>query len=142
MSHAQVSEEVPFTDTPDTETRVDSTLLWLIGIVAVVLRMLHLGDEDAGFEEISTLLYLNEPTLGAFMHEVQTHNPPVQPLFPSLEYFWAHWIGSSDLSLRILALIPGLISIYLVYVLGSELRSRRGGVLAAFLLATSHIPIF
>lgn len=142
MSHAQVSEEVPVTDTPDTETRVDSTLLWLIGIVAVVLRMLHLGDEDAGFEEISTLLYLNEPTLGAFMHEVQTHNPPVQPLFPSLEYFWAHWIGSSDLSLRILALIPGLISIYLVYVLGSELRSRRVGLLAAFLLATSHIHIY
>lgn len=120
------------------------TRLSLPGILflALVLRCWHLGSEYAWYDEVATLSHLGEPSLGAFLTAIRADNPPIQPLYPALEYLWSRVFGADTLSLRVFSLIPMLASIAVARMIGEQMISRRAGNLAAFLLAVSHAHIF
>ena len=69
-------------------------------------------------------------------------NSPVQPLYLILEYFWAKIVGDSEISLRFLSLIPGLLSIYFAFLLVQKLHSREAGCLTAYLMALSSVHAY
>ncbi len=69
--------------------------------------------------------------------------PDFQP--PLLHYLlhFAMRIGRSEWWLRLVgALIPGLITIYTVYLIGCEFKYKKAGLISAFLLAISSFHIF
>ena len=122
--------------------RRELIVLFWIFLLAVFVRLYGISHEDSGFDEISTIKHLAEPTLKEFLAKVRISNPPLQPLYPTMEYYWAVWIGSSDSSLRFLSIIPGLLSVLLIYRLGEQIQSKRAGLLAAFLLCVSPTHIY
>lgn len=122
--------------------RSHAVALFCILLVGLILRLAHMRNEDAWFDEVSTLMHLSEPTLSGFLAKVQLSNAPLQPLYPTLEYSWSRLIGASDISLRFLSLIPAMVTVYLAYLFGTILESKRVGLLAAFLLSVSPTHIY
>lgn len=64
------------------------------------------------------------------------------PLSYILFYYWTKLVGLNEFKLRLLSAIFGVISIYLIYLLGKELFNRKVGLVAAFILAINHQHIY
>ena len=137
-------EDDSFSDDHGTVSGLNREALVFPGILllAVVARLWTLSREHAWFDEIATVAFLNQSTLSAFLTEMQLNNPPVQPLYPILEYYWAQVFGQSDWALRLFSLVPMLFTLYLVQLIAERVSSRRAGWIATFILATSHTHIY
>ncbi len=113
------------------------SLVTLIAILVVgaALRIYRLGDECIWLDEVVSYPYLDLPTLGEYLEEVRSHDPPMSPLYFTLQYYWARAIGDSVTAVRSLSVVFGLASIVLVYVLGVVLYNRSAGLIAALCTA-------
>lgn len=132
----------------DTESTDRSGLMrrpWLLLLIlafALLIRVSLLPRESLWYDEVTTTDHLSEPTLEHFLEAVRYWNPKVPPLYLSVEYYWAKYIGDGRVSLRILSLIPGIFSIFLGYLLLAKIHSREAGLLTAYLMAVSASHIF
>ncbi|MCL4691038.1 MAG: glycosyltransferase family 39 protein [Candidatus Hydrogenedentes bacterium] len=104
-------------------------------ILGFGLRIYRLGDECIWLDEVVSYPYLDLPTLGAYLEEVRSHDPPMSPLYFTLQYYWARVVGDSVTAVRSLSIVFGLASIVLVYVLGVVLYNRSAGLVAALCTA-------
>lgn len=124
--------------------KVDSHLLALSGIAlaSIAASLWNIRQENVWYDEIATVKFLNEPSLGQFMEAMQKHNPPVQPLYPIFEYYWYHLFGESILSLRLssLAMIAPLLVV--IYLLGRRLANPTAGLVAAGIIAFSPVTLY
>jgi hypothetical protein len=111
-------------------------------LLATIIRVFYMVGESVWYDELVTTEHLDQPSLQQFLDAVQHRNSPVQPLYLVLEYYWAHYIGSSDISLRILSLIPAILAIYLTFLLVERFHSRKAGNLTALLLTLSGVNIY
>ncbi|MFP6584198.1 MAG: glycosyltransferase family 39 protein [Candidatus Hydrogenedentota bacterium] len=134
------------TETTDTKPLIDPRyvvrILCGILLLAFLIRAVDLPRESLWYDEVATIEHLGEPTFGTFLDAVRKWNPKVPPLYLSMEYFWAKLIGSGQISLRILSLIPGMGSIYLGYLLLAKLHSKEAGLLTAYLMAVSATHVY
>lgn len=111
-------------------------------LLAFLIRAVDLPRESLWYDEVATIEHLDEPTFGKFLDAVRKWNPKVPPLYLSMEYYWAKFIGSGQISLRILSLIPGMLSIYLGFLLLKKLHSKEAGLLTAYLMAVSATHVY
>ncbi len=126
--------------------------LVLIAIVlfAAFLRLQHLGKESLTMDEVWTAraflfsnLYVIEEPKSILPHIVrfwfsQGHFPTY---FLMMDY-WIKVFGSGEFALRFPSAIFGILSVYLVFLLGKRLFDERTGLLAGYLFATSLINIY
>ena len=70
----------------------------------------------------------------------QKGNTP--PLYYLLLHFWILIMGNSESGTRLLSLIPGTITIFVIYKLGSLIFNIRTGLCAALMLAISPLHIY
>jgi len=110
----------------------------LMGIVAVgaMLRFLYLGKESLWLDELASWDFSS--SFSKALHAEAT-NPP---LYYLLLHAWSAVWGTSEAGLRSLSAIPGIVSIWLVWRLGSLLISERVGLAAAAYFAVSSFQIF
>jgi uncharacterized membrane protein len=102
-------------------------------IVGVALRLMQAYGQSLWYDELYAVRVSRLP-LGELLGEAPATGHP--PLFHLLgKAFFSH--GASDFQTRLISLVAGVFTIWLAYLLGKELFSRRVGLLAAALATVS-----
>jgi 4-amino-4-deoxy-L-arabinose transferase-like glycosyltransferase len=111
-----------------------------IVLLGTLLRLYHLGAWNLMLDE-GLSRSIASGSLGyiwAFMVHVDPYHPPLSLI---VLHFW-RYLGDNEFTLRLLSVMLGVISIWMVYRIGAYLLNRRVGLLAAFILAISPFHIW
>jgi hypothetical protein len=108
--------------------------------LAAVLRFVGIGHQGFWFDEASTaqLVHFSPGVmLGRIPHAEST-----PPLYYCLAWVWARIFGFGEAGLRSLSAVAGVLTVPVAYGAGAKLISRRAGLIAAALTATSPLLIW
>lgn len=105
-----------------------------IMLVAAVLRFWGLGSESLWVDELTTLAQTQWGPMRIITESVIRGTPPLYYLLLSVVY---GVLPAGEWGLRLLSAVADLISVYLVYAVGSRLVDRKAALGAAALLAIS-----
>lgn len=106
-------------------------------VLGVFLRLHHIEKENLWIDEIHTAKYIEQDFL-----RILSRPYSIPPLYFIILKVWAMVFGSGVYSLRFFSAALGVLSIFLVFKLGTLLFSKRVGIYSAFLLALSVFHIF
>ena len=112
--------------------------LIVILLIAAFLRFYQLGVDPFWRDEGTAYLVATLPWQK--MWDVLLHERANMVFFFLLIRFWEH-VGSGEATLRLLSVIPGILSVLLVYLLGSRWFDRRTGLYAALTLSLSALHV-
>ncbi len=119
--------------------------VWLVVlacvIAGVVARLQPALQMSLNADEAYNYLAVREATLSAALRSAMTDNPH-PPLYYVFLYLWRQ-LGDSDLWLRLLSLLAGTVSIWVIYQWLARAVNRTTAIAAAFLVtfATQHINL-
>lgn len=153
--------------TPDNQasTSNDSwrvtALLALIMLIALFLRGYGLTGESIWWDEFSSLIHMpapaayqaspdfsrwqqtvvQEPATGllSFLRKNRELDPATMPLYYSIEYAWGALFGRGMVTMRLLSVLLGMLTIPAIFLLGRSVYGPRAGLYAALALAMSPI---
>jgi 4-amino-4-deoxy-L-arabinose transferase-like glycosyltransferase len=113
-------------------------------VLALLLRVWTLPRESAWWDELLSLPHVDAPTFAAYWDRLQATDVSMVlvPFYYSLEYVWAQAFGTGLVTVRLLSVLAGMLSVAVLYALGARLYGRRAGLAAALLLALSMPHIF
>ncbi len=117
---------------------------WLmVGIVLLgfCLRMFLLSNQELRGDEAFTFLFAQLP-IAKVVPELIDQGDPHSPLHYLLLNGWVGLVGESEMAMRFLSLIPGVLLLPLLFQLGKEMLGRKLGILASFLAAVSPTLIW
>ncbi len=108
-------------------------------LVAFALRLYRLGDKNVWWDEGLAIWAVRKGLLGVTRWTAQDVHPPL--------YFWSllAWVrlaGESEFAARFLSALWGVLTVALVYPLGTRLGGRRVGLLAALYLAIARFHVW
>lgn len=109
--------------------------------LALILRLIGIGKESLWWDEYTSHVYLNAPSLFDFLVLNRTLDPLTLPFYYTLEYLWTHYVHDSVLSLRLMSIAIGIATIPMLYALGRRMFGPWAGLTAAALLAVSPTHI-
>ncbi len=115
-----------------------SVALWLIVIVGASLRLVALGRKSFWLDEIASVAISRRPQ--TFFWQFLWHDEGNMALYYVLLKPWLHF-GYGEAAVRFLSVIPGVLSIPLMYLLGTRLFGRRAGTLSAALMTVNTCAI-
>jgi 4-amino-4-deoxy-L-arabinose transferase-like glycosyltransferase len=111
----------------------------LILLLALALRILHLGHESVSGDEAFSITLTRDP-LGVMMHRLV-----LDLVHPPLHYLalrgWLKLFGFGLLQARLLSVIFGTLAVVFLYLLAEYLFDRRTAMLAGLLMAVSQLAI-
>jgi len=139
---AGVEENEVGISTPPAFTRLDWACLGCLTVLGLLLRVWGIQNESAWYDEVVSLRNLHEPNLLAFLRSLRLIDPPMMPLYFSLEYFVGRLSGESLVAIRLLSVLFSVLSIPLMGLLGLRVFGRRAGLFAALYLALSLSHIY
>ena len=117
-----------------------SVAIAALTILAAVLRFSRIGHQGFWFDEANTALLVHfspGKMLGLIPH---TESTP--PLYYCALWVWARIFGFGEVGLRSLSAVAGVLIVPVAYGAGAKLISRRAGLIAAALTATSPLLIW
>jgi uncharacterized membrane protein len=112
--------------------------MWGIVIVGTVLRLIALGYKSFWIDEIASVAIARRAA-PVFWHFLW-HDEGNMALYYVLLRPWLHF-GYGEAVVRLLSVLPGVLSMPMMYVLGRRLFGRDTSILAAALLALSPCAI-
>jgi 4-amino-4-deoxy-L-arabinose transferase-like glycosyltransferase len=115
-------------------------VLWVILVIALVVRMNGLTAFSLSNDELSALARLQFDSFG----DVITYGvyPDFHPAgVQAFLYLWTSLFGFSDMVVRLPFALFGAGSVFLTYVAGRRLFGQNAGMLAAAALATLEFPL-
>jgi len=115
-------------------------IILAIMILGFILRIYKIGDYGLWIDEITSLRHI-ESGFFSIMRNLSLHSvhPPFYFWFLHL---WVKFFGDTHFVLRLPSLIFGIITIYLIYLIGSNLFDKKVGLYSSFLGAISLHHIF
>ena len=119
---------------------IEFILLICVVIIAGTMRFYNYSDWSFSNDELSALSRRNFGSLGQLINEgvrPDFHPGGVQVFL----YFWVKVFGDSEAALRFPFVIAGIISVYLIYLVGKRWFSISTGLLSALVLAFLQFPI-
>ena len=119
--------------------------LILILSLAFALRLFHLAEKEMWYDEAFAVLYAEKGLASIIYGTVTPVEGAAADIHPLLYYFFLHgWmsVGQSPLVVRFPSLVFGLLSICLVFRIGTELFDTKVGVLACVLAAIAPFHIW
>lgn len=108
--------------------------------LAVVLRFVTLGLQSYSFDEAWTVKVISGSFTDMLRGVARSESSP--PLYYVLAWVWSQVFGTGEAWLRLLSALAGVATVALVYVIGRTMASRRVGVAAAAIAATSPYLVF
>ncbi|AUC14596.1 hypothetical protein BTO06_05345 [Tenacibaculum sp. SZ-18] len=98
-------------------------------LISVLLRLFLAGVLEFGNDEVYYWLYAKYPDVSHFDH------PPMVGFF--IQFFTGNLYFDSELAIRLAAIIPSGLSMYVVFLIGSYLKDSRTGFIACLLYCIS-----
>ena len=120
------------------ERRDTRILLWLIVALGAFLRLRGLQAKSFWLDEIASVVIARMPG-NSFWHWLWTNEGNMALYYVMLRPWLEIHLGEA--TIRLLSVIPGIVSIPVTYLLGRRLFGRRTGLLAALLLAVSTCAV-
>ena len=124
-------------------------ILIAILILGSFLRVHDIGSESFWVDESATV-YTTQQKASGIIYDIYTttkHAPKyyesagTPPLYFVLANYWTKIVGLSEARLRLLSAILGIISIYLIFLIGKDLFDYRTGLISAFLMSINYMHI-
>lgn len=109
-----------------------------IVLVGVFLRLFHLGAQSLGADDTWSV-WIARLSLPQIVQYTAADVHP--PFYYFLLHYWIAYFGTSELAVKLLSVLFGVLSILVMYALGRQLFDERAGLLGAFILAVSAFNI-
>jgi len=115
-------------------------MIWLICLFGLILRLISLNqslwlDEAIEAWAVSNFSYKDLIT----SYSISDFHPP---LYHLLLKAWTQIFGISEISLRLPSVLLGALTIYVVYLLGKEIKNQKFAIITSLLLVTSSLHIY
>lgn len=108
-----------------------------LGLLALVLRLYHLGTESLWLDETASVWFASQPLANVLKSE-----PTNPPLYYLLLHFWIKIFGTAEAAIRCLSVWPSVASVLLTYVLARRLYDSRIATISAAMMAISTYHIY
>ena len=115
-------------------------MIWLILFLSLILRIVSLNQSLWLDEAINVMAARSYSFLGILTEYAKADFHP--PLYFIIIWIWTKLFGFSEVSARLPSVIFGLLTIWLVFLIGRKLYSKTLGILAALLLALNPLHIY
>jgi hypothetical protein len=102
-------------------------------VVAAILRFYRLGHQGFWFDEGNTAQEVSF-TVGQMLTLLK-HYESTPPLYYGIAWVWSRVFGDTELGLRSLSALVGVLAVPMAFTAASKLVSRRTGLVAAALVA-------
>jgi mannosyltransferase len=124
--------------------RARSRAFWIVAgltVLAAGLRFATLGVQAYHHDEIVTA---SRVLRDGFWHAMEAvgFSESAPPLYYALAWPWTQLTGTGEVGLRSLSAAAGVATVPVAYLLGSELRGRRAGIVAAALVAVNPMLLW
>lgn len=113
--------------------------LFLLTGLALLLRILRLDFQPLWWDEGYSVWFATHP-LGQMVALTAEDIHP--PLYYALVSLWTALLGRGPVAFRLFSVLAGTLAVPVMYLAGRVLLGRRGGLLAAFLLAVNPLHIY
>ena len=124
---------------PCRRNQITTTLLWLILLLAAVLRFFRIGTQSLWADEGNSFAMAQRSLREITTRAAADIHPPLYYWLLSL---WTKVFGNSEIALRSLSALWGLMLVWLVYQIASRLFDKRTALIAAFFAAINPFLIF
>ncbi|MEP7288399.1 MAG: glycosyltransferase family 39 protein [Chloroflexota bacterium] len=117
------------------------TAFWLtifILVIAVVYRLIHLGELSMWWDELWSVFQIN----GTLVQTLERTPVDWPPLYYVVLHVWTALAGHNDLTVRALSAFAGILTTAVIYRVGQVLHSRQAGWLAALIFAISNTTVY
>ncbi len=115
-------------------------MIWLILFLGLLFRLISLNQSLWLDEAINVLATKNYSFIGMITQYAKGDFHP--PAFFAISWVWNQIFGTSEIAIRVPSVIFGILTIYLVYLIGKKLGSRKLGLLSALLLAINPLHVY
>jgi mannosyltransferase len=122
-----------------TTRRVEQIGLFLITLLALVLRLYRLGAQSLWADEMSSLVTAVKP-VGRLLYDLSNEIHP--PFYHLVLKGWIAIFGISEVGIRSLSVLSGMILVLLTYAIGRRLAGEVVGLVAAFFSALSAFQVY
>lgn len=116
-------------------------MLAIVIIIAVILRFYRYSSLSLSNDELSALHRLQFDSFGEMIEKgvklTDFHPAGVQVFL----YFWTKLLGFSEAIVRLPFILGGIVSVYLVYLIGKKWFNKNTGLLAALSMAFLKFPL-
>jgi uncharacterized membrane protein len=115
----------------------------LVGLTlaAGAIRFLTLGVQNFDHDEAVTAIRVLQPNLGDTL-AIIPGSERTPPLYYLLAWVWSKPFGLSEVGLRSLSALFGMLTVPVVFAIGARLASKRAGLIAAALVAFNPFLIW
>ncbi|MBV8988851.1 MAG: glycosyltransferase family 39 protein [Solirubrobacterales bacterium] len=117
-----------------------ATAVIALTVLAAVLRFARIGHQGFWFDEANTALLVHFSPGKMLGLIPKTESTP--PLYYCLAWVWARIFGYTEGPLRSLSAVAGVLTVPVAFGAGSQLISRRAGVIAAALTACNPLLVW
>ncbi len=118
-------------------------IIWivLLTVLAAAVRLPLLGHESFWKDELSIWSFVNVPTLSQAIYNGAIVDPH-PPLYMVVVFPMVHLFGMSEAAFRLPSALFGIVSVPLIYDLGTKLFTWREGVISAAFMALMFRPLY
>lgn len=115
-------------------------MIWVVIVVGLIVRLISLNQSLWLDEAINILAVKNFSLPGLItQYAIADFHPPGWFI---ILWFWGKAFGYSEIAMRIPSVFFGVITIYVVYLIGEKLFSKKLGLVAALLLSINPLHIY
>ncbi|MDH7487431.1 MAG: archaemetzincin family Zn-dependent metalloprotease [Anaerolineae bacterium] len=119
--------------------RLNRILLLIILLLALALRLYRLDGQSLWADEGNSAALAGRPLAQIARDAAHDIHPP---LYYWLLHGWTRLFGTSEVGLRSLSVVLGLLLVWLTYLIGRRLHGLATGLLAAFLAAVNPFQVY
>jgi uncharacterized membrane protein len=128
----------PFLVTPSWARR--NAVLCGVYLVAILVRFSTLGVQSYWSDEAATVGLVRR-SLGSMLAAIP-NKERTPPVYYVTAWVWSRVFGTSEVGLRSLSAVFGMLSVLCAYAIAKRVASQRAGVVAAALVAVSPILVW
>lgn len=115
-------------------------MVWVILLLTLILRVINLNQSLWLDEAISALAVRDYSYIGIIRDFLTGDTHP--PLYYLSLKFWIDIFGFSEISMRSLSVLFGVVTVYVVYQIGRKFKNKKFGILTSLFLTTAPLHIY